>query len=235
MTCLTKIDGGVDPAALEMEVLRSHGCICLKGPAIDSIVNAADSFLQTFCINDYLPSEDKPTPSDAAAHSAGVDTVSCGDFTFDCQTGSLQMRHAAAGSELDSRLQNFSSHVTLVTKEEVGACTISCQDLLLEFQNLDLTGLFPAGIAVATPVQASTICQAEQQHLLSRGKQACVSCVWNEANALRAKHGLPTKDLHISLGPGGTELDQHSLAALLPASPFQLNERKLLQVTPGSS
>ena len=74
-TCLTKIDRGLHPAALGMEVLRSHGCICLKGPAIDSIVNAADSFLQTFCINDCLPSEDKPTPSNATAHSAGVDTV----------------------------------------------------------------------------------------------------------------------------------------------------------------
>ena len=121
----------------------------------------------------------------------------------DCQTGSLQMRHAAARFRAgQGRLQNvqfpcdpgdegrgWSMHNQLPRS----AARIS--------RILILTGLFPAGIAVATPVQASTICQAEQQHLLSRGKQACVSCVWNEANALRAKHGLPNKRSTHQPGP----------------------------------
>ena len=63
-----------------------------------------------------------------------------------------------------------------------------------------------------------------------QARQACIACVWNEANALRVQHGLPLKDLHISLGYKGTELGQHSLMQLLPDSPFQLDERKLIQV-----
>lgn len=57
-------------------------------------------------------------------------------------------------------------------------------------------------------------------------------CVWNEANALRTQHGLPLKDLHISLVPKGTEPGPglHSLSLLLPTSPFHLDERKLIQV-----
>lgn len=61
-------------------------------------------------------------------------------------------------------------------------------------------------------------------------ERACVACVWNAANHLRAHHGLPLKDFHISLAPGGTELRLHSLDQLLPASPFQLDEHKLVQV-----
>ena len=63
-------------------------------------------------------------------------------------------------------------------------------------------------------------------------RPACVTCVWNEANAVRVQHGLPLKDLHISLGCRGTELGLHSLTLLLPASPFELDERKLIQVGP---
>ena len=57
-------------------------------------------------------------------------------------------------------------------------------------------------------------------------------CVWNEANALRTQHGLPLKDLHISLAPKGSEPGPglHSLSLLRPTSPFQLDERKLIQV-----
>ena len=61
---------------------------------------------------------------------------------------------------------------------------------------------------------------------------ACVICIWNEANAVRVQHGLPLKDLHISLGCRGTELGLHSLTLLLPASPLELDERKLIQVGP---
>jgi hypothetical protein len=64
------------------------------------------------------------------------------------------------------------------------------------------------------------------------GKQSCVACVWNEANALRVQHGLPVKDLHISLGVGATAHRLHSLRQLLPTSPFQLDERKIIQVRP---
>ena len=69
---------------------------------------------------------------------------------------------------------------------------------------------------------------ADRQSVQAR--QACIACVWNEANALRVHHGLPLKDLHISLGCNGTELGQHSLNQLLPESPFQLDAQKLIQV-----
>lgn len=61
-------------------------------------------------------------------------------------------------------------------------------------------------------------------------RQVCVVCVWNEANAVRVKHGLPLKDFHISLGSGGTDLGVHSLSQLLPESPFQIDDTKLIQV-----
>ncbi len=63
-------------------------------------------------------------------------------------------------------------------------------------------------------------------------KQSCVACVWNEANALRVQHGLPVKDLHISLSAGATAHRLHSLSQLLPTSPFQLDERQVIQVRP---
>ena len=63
-------------------------------------------------------------------------------------------------------------------------------------------------------------------------KQSCVACVWNEANALRAQHGLPLKDLHVSLGARATAHRLHSLSQLLPTSPFQLDERQIIQVRP---
>lgn len=62
-------------------------------------------------------------------------------------------------------------------------------------------------------------------------RSARISCVWNEANAVRVQLGLPLKDLHISLGSKGTDLGSHSLTHLLSASPFELDERKLIQVS----
>ena len=64
------------------------------------------------------------------------------------------------------------------------------------------------------------------------GKQSCVACVWNEANALRVQHGLPVKDLHISLGASATAHRLHSLSQMLPTSPFQLDEQQTIQVSP---
>lgn len=73
--------------------------------------------------------------------------------------------------------------------------------------------------------------RAAEAELQLRFKQtACVVCIWNEANAQRAQHGLPAKDFHISLTPGDTNLGRHSLSMLLPDSPFQLDEGKLIQV-----
>ena len=39
-------------------------------------------------------------------------------------------------------------HVTLVTKEELAACTVNRQELLQNFQLLSSSACFPAGIAV---------------------------------------------------------------------------------------
>ena len=49
--------------------------------------------------------------------------------------------------ELDSCLNQYGPHVTLVTKEELAACTVSRSDLLQEFQRLDPAAFFPVGIA----------------------------------------------------------------------------------------
>ena len=84
-----------------------------------------------------------------------------------------------------------------------------------------------ASASAAEPLGSTS----DRQPVHARG--ACVACVWNEANALRVQLGLPLGDFHISLGSEGTELRLHSLGQLLPASPFQLDDHKLIQV--GSS
>ena len=83
-----------------------------------------------------------------------------------------------------------------------------------------------ASTCFATPVGCAAVdagIQAGHERL------ACVACVWNEANALRVQHGLPLKEFHISLGPAATV--QPGLSHLLPESPFQLDEHKLVQVS----
>ena len=90
-------------------------------------------------------------------------------------------------------------------------------------------GQVPTGTAPA-PALNTYKSDVDKQPMQERA--ACVSCVWNEANAVRVQHLLPLKDLHISLGCRGTELGLHSLTMLLPASPFELGERKLIQVGP---
>ena len=87
-------------------------------------------------------------------------------------------------------------------------------------------------IAGTAPAPAVNACKFDVDKQPMQERPACVSCVWNEANAVRVQHGLPLKDLHISLRCRGTELGLHSLAMLLPASPFELGERKLIQVGP---
>ena len=93
------------------------------------------------------------------------------------------------------------------------------------------SGQFSAGIA-QTPAVCTLKCVEDKQ--LMQDRSACITCVWNEANAVRAQHGLPLKDLHISLGSKGIELGSHSLTHLLSASPFELDERKLIQVSPSA-
>ncbi|KAL0021538.1 hypothetical protein WJX77_005533 [Trebouxia sp. C0004] len=84
------------------------------------------------------------------------------------------------------------------------------------------------GSAPASAANDSINVTAARQNMPE--KQFCVACVWNEANALRVKHGLPMKDLHISLGARATAHRLHSLSQLLPTSPFQLDEHKLIQM-----
>lgn len=149
---------------LQMEVAKSHGCICLTGLAIEHFAAEALSFLHG------MPA-----------------TVSA--------SASLQQRPAA---EPDDCTNDLRPHVTLVTKEELAACTVSRLELLQKFLHLDPAAFFPVGIAIAdmadrsqtvascvthseihprmsrvmghkSPMQASTI--AQMQPLI--GKSSC--------------------------------------------------------------
>lgn len=127
-----------------MNVLKSHGCMCLTGPAIERIAADALSFLSNGPIyRDQRLSGGSGNPSSLAASFS----ASCSDQPPNClldPSGSVQQ---AAGE--DSHYENgFRPHVTLVTKEEVALCTASRSNLLQEFQLLDLDAFFPAGIAI---------------------------------------------------------------------------------------
>lgn len=63
-------------------------------------------------------------------------------------SGSASLQHQPAVGP-DDCTNDLRPHVTLVTKEELAACTISRSDLLQKFQNLDPAALFPVGIAIA--------------------------------------------------------------------------------------
>lgn len=98
----------------QMEVAKSHGCICLTGLAIDRITATALSSLH------------------------GIHAQVTASETLQQQTA----------LELDSCINEYRPHATLVTKEELAACAVSRSDLLQEFQRLDPAAFFPVGIAI---------------------------------------------------------------------------------------
>lgn len=93
---------------VQMDVVKSHGCICLTGPAIERTSAHALSFLHNLQTH----------------------------IDLSCQL-------------VTSNLDELRPHVTLVTKEELAACTVSRSDLLQDFQSLNQNAFISVGIAVA--------------------------------------------------------------------------------------
>ncbi|KAL0030401.1 hypothetical protein WJX79_001534 [Trebouxia sp. C0005] len=168
---------------LQTEVIKSHGCICLTGPAIEGIAAAALSFLQ---------SPQKGVPACRRTLLGNIDTSAsiigtATSFPATCSWSKEQLncheRSSVILQQAESKLgTHFRPHVTLVTKEELAACTVGRPHLLQDFQLLDQAAFFPVGLAIAdttaavhTWAAASPETSAEKDHpkdLSSRGQQS---------------------------------------------------------------
>ncbi len=229
-----------------MEVVKSHGCVCLKGPGISHIATAALEHLgshpelqrafqphqdlqrQGQNYQEESPYQDGLLKSSTSINDSTLNVKGLESKSFD--GGGSSSRLFAAGFR-DSTNSSFSiehAHVTLLTKEEVASCEAPREELLQRFQDQDSTAFFPAGIAAIPAASSDHRKDASEQ--ATAPFVACVSCVWNAANAVRQQLGLPLKDFHISLGPAVSRLQCHSLACLLPSSPFDIQEHQLMQV-----
>jgi len=168
---------------LQTEVIKSHGCICLTGPTVERIAADALSFLRL--PHSTVPASRQTLPGNIGTSNIGTAT----GFPASCSWSKEQLnchgRSAVtlqqAELELGTRLAHFRPHVTLVTKEELAACTVSRPHLLQDFQLLDRTAFFPVGLATADTTDAPHTCaatspdsSAEQDHpktLSARGHQ----------------------------------------------------------------
>ena len=142
-----------------MEVVKSHGCICLAGAAIRRLADEALAF-----IKDSSPTFDASCASEVQASLAvsGSDAA-CGSSTSSFRVSSSSTHTLPDANTdslpetpliLESTLHETRPHVTLVTKEELASSTASRTALLKEFQGLQLTAFFPAGIAMDSKVDA---------------------------------------------------------------------------------
>lgn len=127
---------------LQMEVVKSHGCICLMGLAVERTAADALSYLQQS--HNRVPASCRTEPSSSLT-----------------------------GAEVDDwpAAPVSRPHVTLVTKEELAACSVSRSDLLKGFQLLDPRSFFAVGIAISdtadavhTTSAASSLSQQQQGH-----------------------------------------------------------------------
>ncbi len=166
---------------LQTEVIKSHGCICLTGPTVERIAANALSFLQ-------LPHSSVPASRQTLSGNIGTSIIGTATgFPASCSWSKEQLNcHGKtlqqAELELGTRLAHFRPHVTLVTKEELAACTVSRPHLLQDFQLLDRTAFFPVGLAIADTTDAphtyaatSPDSSAEPGHpqdLSARGQQS---------------------------------------------------------------
>lgn len=140
--------------ALQMEVVKSHGCICLKGPAVMRIASHALSCFQSLHPDSPAPVKDTPSLNEVSSSCRIMGPGSATSLLAICRSTLNTLRHQTHQSEMlelqqDNSMHDIHSHVTLITKEELAACTISRSDLLREFQLLDTGAFFPVGIAVA--------------------------------------------------------------------------------------
>jgi len=149
---------------LQTEVIKSHGCICLTGPAVERIAADALSFLQ-------LPHSSVPASRQTLLGNIGTSASITGtttSFPASCSWSKEQLNCHERSSvtlqqaelELETRLAQFRPHVTLVTKEELVACTVSRPHLLQDFQLLDQTAFFPVGLAIPDTTDAPHTCAA---------------------------------------------------------------------------
>ena len=167
-----------------MQVVKSHGCVCLKGPAIDQVAEQAlahlhghgrpiassaapDTPLQvqqrqgrahiTGCDH-----EAHQTESAASSSSSGGNSLKCAEVAADADYSHSEDHDAQQESERLTPGTSQSSpgafHVTLVTKEELASCQVGRQDLLQEFQQLNTASCFPAGMS--SPSLGSATSQA---------------------------------------------------------------------------
>lgn len=128
-----------------MEVVKSHGCICLTGPVVERIAATGLSFVRNLhtLTGRSVPLLGTPGGNAPCTLSGTGFLPSCSGPTTppgNCQQTTL---------ELDNLLAEFSPHVTLVSKEEVAAYPGRRTDLLQDFQLLDSSAFFPVGVAVA--------------------------------------------------------------------------------------
>lgn len=179
-----------------MEVVKAHGCICLVGPAIQDIAADALSFLQSLHTNAPASCQNVPllgsTGTATTRNLANSLTAghSCNDNLPSCDKGPSRTLQQTA-LEPESRLDEFRPHVTLVTKEEVAACTVSRSDLLQDFHLLDPTLFFPVGIAIA-----------DIANVLSGAAASCSEARMGaqmELSTGKTKHDLVCKDSTESL------------------------------------
>lgn len=100
-------------------------------------------------------------------------------------------------------------HVTLVTKEERWALDAAAAD---EATRELSTRLFPIGLGAAS----------------SHPNVLFVVCVWPHGRAIRAKHGLPPKDFHLTLSVEDEHsIDKSSSALIDPDCIYRLEEDAL--------
>ena len=145
---------------LQTEVIKSHGCICLTGPTVERIAADALSFLRL--PHSSVPAFRHTLPGNIGTSNVGTATgfpASCSwsQEQHNCH-GSSAVTLQQAELELGTRLAHFRPHVTLVTKEELAACTVSRPHLLQDFQLLDQTAFFPVGLAITDTTDAPHSC-----------------------------------------------------------------------------
>ena len=125
-----------------MEVVKSHGCICLTGLFVERTAADALAYLEQAHGREPAPPQ-------------------------------IELLGSPSSAELDSCPAVFRPHVTLVTKEELAACSTARSDLLHEFQRLDPINFFAAGIAIADIPDMSQLtiaassCSSQQKQITS--------------------------------------------------------------------
>ena len=129
-----------------MEVVKSHGCICLTGPSISQIADEALTCLQK-------------SDTDSTASSSRQSTPSLKQTATCSAAAPMDTTQPATVPKLDNCTAQSTPHVTLVTKEELAARTISRPDLLKAFQLLDPAAFFPAGVlCIIIPMLYCAVC-----------------------------------------------------------------------------